>query len=137
MRLWTIQPVVVYEELQRTGVFRHTEKIPEPFYDCFENAFCWLVKYLKAKDDCPDGIQFPIWAWFRFNGQEKKPDLRHSCYGVRGEKMVCLEIEIPDDKVLLSDFDLWHFVNVSCLIRATPIWSSNMNFQHLLLAETE
>jgi hypothetical protein len=24
--------------------------------------------------------------------------------------MVCLELEIPDEKVLLTDFDLWHFV---------------------------
>ena len=24
--------------------------------------------------------------------------------------MVCIELEVPDEKVLLSDFDLWHFV---------------------------
>ena len=108
MKLWTIQQIVVYEELQKTGVFRCVpEKIPEP---SFADYYGWLIEHLKEKELPPEGVTLPVWAWYRFNQKEKKPDLRHSCYGSRGEKMVCLEIEIPDEKVLLSDFDLWHFV---------------------------
>lgn len=108
MKLWTMQPTEVYDILMRDGVFRcDPEKVSEPsFLDRYE----WLNKKLDEKDKKPEGVQYPIWAWFRFNGKEKKPDLRHSCYGTRGEKMVCMELEIPDEKVLLSDFDLWHFV---------------------------
>lgn len=107
MKLWTMQPVEVYNILMRDGVFRcDPAKIPEP---SFANSYDWLIKQLNKKDEKPENVQLPIWAWFRFNGKEKKPDLRHSCYGYRGDKMVCLELEIPDDKVLLSDFDLWHF----------------------------
>lgn len=107
MRLWTMQPVEVYEILLRDGVFHcDPNKIPEP---SFTEAYDWLNQYLEKKDSKPQNVKYPIWAWFRFNGKEKKPDLRHSCYGYRGDKMVCIELDIPDEKVLLSDFDLWHF----------------------------
>ncbi len=107
MRLWTMQPVEVYDILLKDGVFRcDPSKIPEP---SFVDAYGWLIDQLEKRDKRPDNVQLPTWAWFRFNKKEKKPDLRHSCYGARGEKMVCLEIEISDEKVLLSDFDLWHF----------------------------
>ena len=108
MKLWTMQPVEVYDILISEGVFRcDPEKVTEPsFIDRYE----WINKKLNEKDKKPAGVQYPVWAWYRFNSKEKKPDLRHSCYGTRGEEMVCIELEIPDEKVLLSDFDLWHFV---------------------------
>lgn len=107
MKLWTMQPVEVYEELQKKLIFRcDVSKIPEP---SFVEKYDWLIQYLNKKHTKPQDVDYPIWAWYRFNGKEKKPDLRHSCYGCRGEKMVCLELEIPDEHVLLSDFDLWHF----------------------------
>ena len=108
MKLWTMQPVEVYDILTRDGVFTcDPTKICEP---SFIDHYGWIVKKLDEKDPKPDNVDYPIWAWHRFNGKEKKPDLRHSCYGTRGDKMVCLELEIPDEKVLLTDFDLWHFV---------------------------
>ena len=107
MRLWTMQPVEVYNILRQDGVFTcDPTKVPEP---SFIDRYGWLVKKLNEKDSKPCNVDCPVWAWYRFNGKEKKPDLRHSCYGSRGEKMVCLELEVPDEKVLLSDFDLWHF----------------------------
>lgn len=108
MRLWTMQPVEVYDILMKDGVFRcDPEKVGEP---SFIDRYGWMNEKLNEKDTKPDDVEYPIWAWFRFNSKEKKPDLRHSCYGPRGEKMVCLELEVPDEKVLLTDFDLWHFV---------------------------
>ena len=105
-----MQPVEVYEILCKDGIYRmNPEKIEEP-WTVFLTAYDWLNQYLEAKTPKPLGVSYPIWAWFRFNGKEKKPDLRHTCYGSRGTKMVCMEIEIPDEEVLLSDFDLWHFV---------------------------
>lgn len=107
MRLWTMQPVEVYDILMRDGIFIcNPSKISEP---SFVDRYGWLNNKLNEKDPKPHNIQYPIWAWYRFDSKEKKPDLRHSCYGTRGEKMVCMELEVPDEKVLLSDFDLWHF----------------------------
>lgn len=107
MQLWTMQPVEVYEILMQDGVFRtDPQKVDMPE---FLTAYDWLNQYLERKTEKPATVSYPVWAWYRFNGKEKKPDLRHSCYGRRGEKMVCLELEVPDNEVLLSDFDLWHF----------------------------
>ena len=58
----------------------------------------------------PEQVSFPIWAWHTRNFLHKKPDLRMSGYGAKGEECVCIEIEIPDNEVLLTDFDAWHFV---------------------------
>lgn len=108
MRLWTMQYRHVLDVLEKDGVYRTDAALidmPE-----FLVPYDWLCNKLNEKSPKPDNVQYPIWAWFRFNSKEKKPDLRHSCYGHRGDEMVCIELEIPDEYVLLSDFDLWHFV---------------------------
>lgn len=108
MKLWTMQPIEVYNILLRDGVFIcDPDQVDMPE---FLKAYDWLNIHLNNKDPKPDNVSYPIWAWYRFNDMEKKPDLRHTCYGTRGQKMVCLELEVPDEKVLLSDFDLWHWV---------------------------
>ena len=112
MKLWTMQPVEVYDILKRDGIFICDKEKADNIE--FLEAYDWLNKYLEKKDPKPGNVEYPIWAWFRFNSMEKKPDLRHSCYGRRGQKMVCIEVEIPDEKVLLSDYDNWHYVLNKC-----------------------
>jgi hypothetical protein len=103
-----MQPVEVYDILMRDGIFIcDPAKASEPM---FFNAYDWLNEHLNNKDSKPDNVCYPVWAWYRYDSKEKKPDLRRLGYGARGEKLVCMELEVPDDKVLLSDFDLWHFV---------------------------
>lgn len=109
MKLWTIQPVYILNELEQYGVYRaRADRIDMLEY--WGPSYLWLCDFLKQKDNCPEGVQYPIWAWHTFCGKRKKPDLRYNCYGSKGEELVCIEFEIPDDKVLLSDFELWHFV---------------------------
>lgn len=109
MTLWTIQPVCVLEELEQYGVYRaRSDRIS--MLEFFGPSYLWLCEFLNKKDPCPSGVQYPVWAWHTFCGKRKKPDLRHTCYGAKGEELVCIEFEIPDNKVLLSDFELWHFV---------------------------
>lgn len=49
--------------------------------------------------------EYPIWLWWT-----EKPDLRCSGHFERGIQAVCLEVEIPNECILLSDFDAWHCV---------------------------
>lgn len=51
---------------------------------------------------------FPIWLW------STKPNLNDEGHFNKGTKAVCLTVEIPDNKVLLSDFDAWHCVLNNC-----------------------
>lgn len=36
--------------------------------------------------------------------------MRNIGLGNKGEKSVCIEVEVPDNQVVLTDFDVWHFV---------------------------
>lgn len=96
------------EMLEKDGVYRTDANLIKESY--FLPSYDWLSKYLEEKDAKPNGVSYPIWAWYRRDGKEKKPDLRSSGYETSGVKCVCIELEIPDEKVLLSDFDLWNYV---------------------------
>ena len=113
MRLWTIQPPEVLEIINETGRFIcDKSKTMYSEYDQIQRAYKWLID--KMTDpyniDKPEGVELPIWAWHTWNWKHKKPDFRMSGLGVRGTKYVCIELEIPDNEVLLSDFDAWHCV---------------------------
>lgn len=108
MKLWTIQPVEVYNQLLEDGVYSPTpSKIP--LGEFFLPSYDWLCTFLDKKSPRPYEGCYPVWAWKRMNNKEKKPDLRYSCYGAHGEKLVCMELEIEDNRVLCSDFELWHY----------------------------
>lgn len=108
MLLWTIQPIEIYEIIQNKGYFVCDGRKSDKW---FRESYKWLCKEMKEKiGKPPKNVTYPIWAWHTRNFQRKKPDLRSSEYGNRGHKMVCMEIDIPDNEVLLSDFDAWHFV---------------------------
>jgi hypothetical protein len=112
LRLWTIQSEDVYEELMREGVY-HTK--PELAFcrDIPEIEFCyrWMSQKLSEKaGPPPEGLTYPIWAWHTWEGKRKIRDMRCSGYGERGRKMVQMEIEIPESRILLSDFDLWGLI---------------------------
>lgn len=69
----------------------------------------------KINHPKPEQAKYPWWAWYKFDGKNKKPDIRKKeCY--YNEDMVCLELELPDNKVLLSDEELWH-----CPLNNAPI----------------
>ncbi|MEA5074223.1 MAG: DUF3841 domain-containing protein [Eubacterium aggregans] len=112
IRLWTIQPLAVWEQLQKIGTFRCDANLAKCMKACeFESAYQWMAKQMwKRIGEPPTGVTYPIWAWHTLEWQHKKPDLRRMEFrGYRG-KHVCMEIEISEDKVLLSDEADWHFV---------------------------
>lgn len=114
MRLWTVQPIEVWRELKEKGYFicdpMKADYISDKEYN-FKNSYDWLVKQMEYKiGKRPNGVDYPIWAWHTRDWQHKKPDLRNVGLGNKGEKSVCIEIEIPDNQVVLTDFDAWHYV---------------------------
>ena len=112
MILWTIQPEEIFDLIQKEGVYRCDPEKGE-IDPCFLESYDWLVNKMRKRiGPPPAGVTYPVWAWYRQDGKHKKPDLRSErwCYGNNGEKYVCLEISIPSDQVLLSDFDEWHCV---------------------------
>lgn len=111
MILWTIQPIEIWNLIQDTGTYQCDPakcSMPE-----FVEAYQWLIRQMELRiGPRPDGVEYPVWAWYMQNGKHKKPDLRSERwgYGPGDEDFVCIELEIPDEQVLLSVFDDWHVV---------------------------
>ena len=110
MKLWTIQHENVYSNMLQTGVLRADSNYIciEDFWDSYE----WLMEQMKKRiGRPPQGVELPVWAWYQCDGQRKRPDMRrHVRSSEKGVPIVLLTIDVPEEKVLLSDFDYWHVV---------------------------
>lgn len=111
IRLWTIQPLTIYEALLEKGevaVFESEFAKSDPK---FLYGYEWLIDQMKRRiGPSPQANQYPMWAWFQWsNYNQNKPDMRKYCLP-KGEKNVRLTIEMDRKDVLLSDFELWHNV---------------------------
>lgn len=120
MTLWTIQPEGLYHSIIKTGKYvcdPHQLSMPE-----FTEMYDWLALQMKGYiGEPPEGVTYPVWAWHTQNSKHQKPDLRSERWrnGCGRNKFVCLEIEVPDKQVLLSDFDLWSIIILDSLITET------------------
>lgn len=130
MRIWTIQPVNVYDKLMRYGILHYDVK--ESYYIqealetkakygnsiwTFKDAYDWISNQMFNRvGKPPNGVIYPWWGWYRYKGKNKKPDLRTIGLGTPGEEAICIELEIPDREVLLSSHSEWHNVLNNCAI---------------------
>lgn len=120
MRLYTIQPPEVLEELKVKKVF-HSLPEKSSYYNPEDDlnmieAYDWMIAQMESRiGKRPEGVIIPIWAWYRFD-DESKPDMRKH----KTKKPYCvIQFEKNDNEVLLSDFDLWHFVLNNCYLPNT------------------
>ena len=108
MRLWTIQGIDIYKQLIRDGITYCTKPSwgdsPEFMY-----AYHWMAEQMRKRIGEPpiEVIEFPMWAWYQYQSSKKKKPLR-SPLDVQEGLSAYMEIEIPDDQVLLSSFTNWH-----------------------------
>lgn len=120
MTLWTIQPEELYHSILETGKYVCDPK--QIVMSEFTEMYNWLVLQMRERiGEPPKGVIYPVWAWHTQRSKHQKPDLRSERWtnGCDGEKFVCLELEVPDEQVLLSDFDLWSIVLLNDLITET------------------
>lgn len=113
MKLFTIQPEAVIQEIHEKGYFicdpEKSEIIQE--WDNFENSYKWLSTIMNSSiPKLNKEITYPIWAWHTYRGKPYKIDRRTTYYKNLTKNDYILEVEIPDTEVLLSDFDKWHYV---------------------------
>lgn len=134
MKLYTIQPLSVYALLCQEGLF-HSRPLAHPDSSLnaldgqfeFTLAYDWLMAKMMARGlPRPHPEIYPIWAYYRWMGVKRsKPDLRSSAVKLPPEqgRRVLMTVDIPEERVLLSDFFGWH----SCLNywHAGPVKASN------------
>ena len=108
--LWTIQTEEAFQEFEKIGVLRANEDylFCEDYY---RFAYDWLSDQMERRIGAPpEGVRYPIWAWYQWEGKRKRRDLRLSGYAERGTPMVQITFEAEPASFLLSDFDAWHIV---------------------------
>ena len=138
MILWTSQEEAVYNELLKTGVYRCDLNL-SPMKDC-RKQYDWLVRQMKQRiGPPPEQVTYPVWALYQQDGKHRKPDLRRERWavGCNGERFACLEIEIPDRDVLLSDLDVWCIILNDGLLSDTEQEDRCLEAQYEALSPSE
>lgn len=118
MRIWTFQDLDVYDILQHTGIYRPVkDKCDERnHYPQFEHAYQWITEQMIHKVKPPNNDPAPIFGWYKQNGELGITNLKLPMNQYQ-QDMMLLELDIPDNKLVLSDYALWFDVlnNVSCI----------------------
>lgn len=112
MLIWSIQPESLYDKLKAEKVIFCDPAQSELITKCnFGPAYDWLAEQMALRiGPPPTGVKYPFWAWHTLEWKHRKPDLRRMEFcGYSGEQ-VCIELEVPDKDVLLSNEDMWHIV---------------------------
>lgn len=109
MKLWTIQTTEFYDTLQKNGVVYCDRE--SWFCQEYRDMYDWMANEMRKHIGIPPQkkVRYPIWAWYQYTSRKKpRPPISSNMLDSDQKEGVMLEIEIPDDKVLLSDFGLWH-----------------------------
>lgn len=112
MRVWSIQPEKLYEDLKIKKVL-HCDPTQSELITKFGfgPAYDWLVRQMKERVGLPPkGVLYPFWAWHTLEWKHQRPDLRRMEFWAYKGDQVCFELEIPDNMVLLINEDTWHIV---------------------------
>lgn len=130
--LWTIQHLEAYRQMKEIGVLRANEQ----FLFCkndFKFAYDWMAEQMRLRvGEPPANVIYPIWAWYQWEGQKMRRDLRFSGYAERGTPMVQIEFSAEEKFILLSDFDEWHSV-----LSNTYIADNEQDFEKFYNVKTE
>ena len=110
MVIWSILTEEAWDHLQRKGRLRvaHRHVIQE-----FLGSYVWMAAQMERRLTVPRPSKdaMPIWAWYQWEGAaRRKPDLRAGGHLPMGDRGIRVECQVEDCRVLLSDFDLWHYV---------------------------
>ena len=67
MRLWTIQGIEIYEQLQREGV-AYCTKPAWSEDEKFMKAYHWMAEQMRKRIGEPPikEIRYPMWAWYQY-----------------------------------------------------------------------
>ena len=109
MIVWSNVTVDAWNELQQKGFLRATRQNVEAD---FMLAYVWMAEQMEHRLTTPRPSKdtMPIWVWWQWWSDRRRPDLRASGHLPKGTRGVRIECKVQDERVLLSDFELWHFV---------------------------
>jgi len=145
MRVWTFQPPEVYEKLKKEKSLFENQDLISMIHDengnlDIENkrAYDYMATQMKLRvKEANKKVEYPWWAWYKMDGKNQKPDLRKNEFRF-SKDMICIELEIPEEKILLSDEEFWYApLNNQPIIleRDDPKWDEKYDWYHSLPKE--
>ncbi len=106
MKLYTVQGLTHWHEATKKGILTGGPSLQHVEPD-WHKAYTWMREQMRLKLATMSG-DYPVWAWpWEAYAARFKPDDR---WGAVGEEMVVLGLDVPDARVLTSDFQAWHQV---------------------------
>ncbi len=109
MQLWTIQTNTAWRELKRLGYLSCRRSFADRD---FLPAYDWMASQMTTRIRRPRiASALPLWAWYQHDTAKRpRPDLRRSGHLPRGTRGYRIQFTIAEEEVLMSDFELWHYV---------------------------
>ncbi|MGG0664937.1 DUF3841 domain-containing protein [Viridibacillus arvi] len=102
MIVYTVHPESIYKMMREQGYYEGS-RTHSDHADWFERQYNWMVAQMKKRLPNYEGDEYPVWVWKRHPDRNGPANLR------RGTRGVILKLEIPDEDILWSDFESWHF----------------------------
>lgn len=109
VKLWTFQHYDFYKDVMEHEIACCTKK-SFMWDDCSE-AFEWMAQKMHERVGNPEMSEasMPVWAWHTCYGKfNRKPRRSINNFDSDNLELVFMELEIPRDRILVSDFLLWH-----------------------------
>lgn len=111
IRLWTFQESGLFDMVMTQGVgYCNKEGY---MAQNWPKAYQWMHKEMMKRIGMPEveGVSSSLWAWRYFNGKKSaKPRRSIDNIGDDNDSLVFMELLIPANRILCSDFTLWHNV---------------------------
>ena len=99
-KFYTIQNIAAWNEARLKGFLEGNK---DYIWDYFLKAYSWMMDQMERRIPSYKG-EFPVWLW------AERPDLRRGGYLNPDERGILLQVNIEEERVLLSDFESWHSV---------------------------
>lgn len=131
MKLWSLQPNLVAAQILSGEPFTCDPELSNFVgLDDFIRSYAWLMGEMELQIPRPEHVLSPVWAWYKNYGANTKPDRRRQMFkGYDGLDSI-LELEVPSNEVLLTDFDDWHAVLNNCEIVSDEEWYANQDREY-------
>ena len=111
IRLWTCQTPALFNMVMENGVAYCNQE--SWLYNDYTEAYKWMAQQMLKRIGKPEieNVKLPLWAWKYYNGKSSpKPRRSIDLFGTGDEELIYMELLIPSNRLLVSDFDLWNYV---------------------------
>lgn len=113
MIVWTFQPASIMEEIERTGTFRcdPSRSFNLTKENSLKRQYAWLMEQMEKRiGRRPEGVSYPVWAWHTWEFGRRMPDPDSGAFLESREQKIALTLDLPEDRMVLTDFDAWQLV---------------------------